>query len=149
MINPFKFFEGIPEKRRVFTDFMDALDDYHLGNIQPYHQERPARQVRAFNFNVMYGAFGRIPNYTILFQPNEISLSTVLNGTVDDLLNGRFEIYWCFYELTICSGGERQDTMSYTIITYDNVDEINNRNLIFHPDDRIIIRYKVNQDARF
>ena len=32
MIKDFKFFQN---KERVFTHYLDALDDYHLGGIQP------------------------------------------------------------------------------------------------------------------
>ena len=35
VMTPFKFFEGLSIKQRVFTDWMDAMDDYHLGGIQP------------------------------------------------------------------------------------------------------------------
>lgn len=32
-MRPFKFFQKKPE--RVFTEWLDQLDDYHLGGIQP------------------------------------------------------------------------------------------------------------------
>lgn len=40
MIKPFKFFQN--NKTRVFTDYMDQMDDYFLGGIQPTVRWRTA-----------------------------------------------------------------------------------------------------------
>jgi hypothetical protein len=142
----FKFFEN--KKERVFTDFMDALDDYHLlGTPSPtHHIEVPAQQLKVFNLNVLStpDVFARIPSYNVVIEPNDYSANSIRHGTIDDLINGRFEIPWCFTSLTIRRGGETQETFtSYTVITYENVDEINSRGLLFDREDSIIISHYI------
>jgi hypothetical protein len=145
MIKPFKFFQN--KKDRVFTDFMDALDDYHLlGTPSPtHHLEVSAPQIKRFNLNVMGDILRRIPSYEIIIVPNDDNDGIeVRYGTVEHLINGSFNIPWCFTELTIRRGGETQDTFtSYTIVTYNNVDEINSRGWIFDLQDRVIIKSKL------
>ncbi len=145
-MNQFKFFEN--KRDRVFTQWMDEMDDYHLGGIR-HARETPAQQLKTFHLNVMDNSniLGRIPSYNILFEPNSPvpHTSEVRYGTVEHLINGGFNIPWRFIELTIRRGGETQDTFtSYTIITHNTVDDINQRGLIFDLQDRIIIRSKSN-----
>jgi len=145
-MSTFKFFEGKAEKQRVFTDFLDALDDYHLGGIPlpQLHMEVPATQLKAFTLNVMSNVFGRIPNYTLAFEPDGGRMR-VIDGTIDDIINCRFGIPWCFTSLTIRRGGPTQQTfLEYVIINYNNVEQIAGRNLVFSAEDRIIIRYKLD-----
>ena len=137
----FKFFEG--QKQRVFTDYMDAMDDYFLGGIQ-HAREIPAQQLKTFNLNVMNNPVGRIPSYNLPFTPVGIYQTRVVNGTIQDLILGRLGIE-LFVDLTIRRGGETQDTFSsYTILTYDNVDTMNQRGLIFDSEDMVVVRYKIN-----
>jgi hypothetical protein len=144
MIKHFKFFEGPAKKQRVFTDFLDALDDYHLGGIQ-HATETLAPQLKVFNLNVMYSISGRIPSYTIAFESNNDDNTTQIFGTVGDFENNRLSIPWCFTSLSIRRGGETQETFSsYTVITYQNVDEMNERGLIFDSQDMLVIRYKTH-----
>ena len=65
----------------------------------------------------------------------------------------RQNINWRGYEtsmretrdVTIRRAGVTQDTFtSYTIIHYDNVDEVNTRGLIFANEDRIIVKYRTD-----
>ena len=141
-MSTFKFFEGIAEKQRVFTDFMDALDDYHLlGNPTPtHHMEVPAPRLKPYNLNVIDTIiFGRIPRYAIAIEPYETTLSSSLVGTISDLINGRFEIPWCFTSITI-----QRCTSGIVEINYDNVDEIDRFGLIFDSRDIITVKYNLN-----
>lgn len=143
MIGDFKFLTT-DNKKRVFTDYLDAMDDYFLGNIPTsYYMERPA-QFKMFNLNVMLDVFGRIPSYTIAFEPYDNNVESVY-GTVDDLINFRLSVsHQPIVELTIRRGGITQETFSsYTIITHENVDTLNAAALIYAPEDRIIVRYKI------
>jgi len=139
----FKFF--VNNKERAFTQWMDEMDDYHLGGIR-HARETPAQQLKTFNLNVLStpDMFARIPSYNIVIEPNDYSANQIRHGTIDDLINGRFGIPWCFTSLTIRRGGETQETFtSYTVITYENVDEINSRGLLFDREDSIIISHYI------
>ena len=96
----FKFFQ---RKERVFTDYMDAMDDYFLGGIQP-----PTR-MEAFDLNVIDAA-------------------------------GRFGIPWCFTSIRIQREHSTEDVIE---INYNNVGLMNQRGMIFGPNDQIVIRYKL------
>jgi hypothetical protein len=79
----FKFFQ---KQERVFTDWMDQMDDYHLGGIRPqepagptttqlhrYHKRVLDRYVHAFNLNPgqpNYNAGGLIYETVIRFINN-------------------------------------------------------------------------------
>lgn len=140
----FKFFKS-ENKERAFTQWMDEMDDYHLGGIR-HARETPAQQLKTFNLNVLStpDMFARIPSYNIVIEPNDYSANQIRHGTIDDLINGIFGIPWCFTSLTIRRGGETQDTFtSYTVITFENVDEINSRGLLFDREDSIIISHYI------
>ncbi len=139
----FKFFEGEATKQRVFTDFMDALDDYHLGGIPlptTHHLEEPAtRLMRPFTLNVHTEVFGRIPTFLLAIESSNLDDYEVLRGTTIGILtNGELNIPWCFTELSIT----RISDNSNVTITYDNVDELDRRALIFDPLDTVTICYK-------
>lgn len=128
----FKFFQ---RKERVFTDYMDAMDDYFLGGIQP-----PTR-MEAFDLNVIDAAvFGRIPSYTIAIERDNYIPSSTVTGTIHDLLNGRFSIPWCFTSIRIQREHSTEDVIE---INYNNVGLMNQRGMIFGPNDQIVIRYKL------
>jgi hypothetical protein len=138
----FKFFEGKTTKRRVFTDFMDALDDYHLGNIQPtHHLEVPGPRLRPFTLNVHTEVFGRIPSYALAFEPSNIDDYEVIRGTtIGQFIGGELNIPWCFTELSIT----RISDNSHISIHYQNVEEMDRRALIFDSQDMVTICYKSN-----
>lgn len=101
-------------------------------------------QLKRFNLNVLNDLFARIPSYGIAFEPYDNNTED-LYGTVGDLINGRLGISGYLVELTIRRAGVTQDTFtSYTIIHYDNVDEVNTRGLIFANEDRIIVKYRTD-----
>ena len=140
MINYFKFFEGFANKQRVFTDFMDALDDYHLGGIQPtHHLEVPGPRLRPFTLNVFADVLGRIPSFEMAFESSSFDEYEVLHGTtIDILISGELGIPWCFTELSIT----RISDGSLVSIHYNNVEEMDRRALIFDPQDTVTICYK-------
>lgn len=135
----FKFFQ--PEKKeRVFTDFMDALDDYHLGGIPlpSLHNEVPAQR-RAFSLNVMVEVFGRLPSFVFLFESSNPDDYEVLRGTtIGQLTSGELDVPMCFTEMSITRVGDN----SNVTITYDNVSEMDRMGLIFNPEDTVTIIYK-------
>ena len=147
MIKHFKFFEGEATKQRVFTDFMDALDDYHLGGIEPvHHLEEPARRLKPFTLNVHTEVFGRIPTFLIAIEQSNIDDYEVLRGTtIGQLTRGELNIPWCFTKISIT----RISDNSVVSIHYDNVDEMDRRALIFDPQDLVTICYKSNYDRGF
>ena len=141
MINYFKFFEGGATKQRVFTDFMDAMDDYHLGGIEPptHHLEVPGPRLKPFTLNVFAEVLGRIPTYRFLFESSDLNTYETLRGsTIGTLTSGELGIPWCFTELHVT----RISDNSHVSIHYDNVDEMDRRGLIFDPQDRVTICYK-------
>lgn len=142
MINHFKFFEGKSTKRRVFTDFMDALDDYHLGNIQPtHHLEVPEPRLKPFTLNIFTDVFGRIPSYALAFESSNIDEYEVIRGTtIGQFISGELNIPWCFTELSIT----RISDNSHVSIHYQNVEEMDRMALIFDPLDTVTICYKSN-----
>jgi len=143
MIKYFKFFEGEATKQRVFTDYMDAMDDYHLGNIPPpttHHLEVQATGLmRPFTLNVFTDVSGRIPTHLIAIESSNLNDYEVLRGTtIGQLTSGELGIPWCFTELSIT----RISDNSLVSIHYDNVEEMDRRALIFDPQDRVTICYK-------
>ena len=129
----FKFFQK--KQERVFSDWMDMMDDYHLGGIQP-----PTR-MEAFDLNVIDTVvFGRIPSYTIAIERDNYTPSLTLTGTIHDLLNGIFGIPWCFTSIRIQREHHTEDVIE---INYNNVGLMNQRGMIFGPNDQIVIRYKL------
>jgi len=141
MINYFKFFEGEATKQRVFTDFMDAMDDYHLGGIEPptHHLEVPGPRLKPFTLNVFAEVLGRIPTFSMAFETSDLNTYEVLRGsTIGALTSGELNIPWCFTELHIT----RISDNSHVSIHYNNVDEMDRRGLIFDPQDRVTICYK-------
>ena len=142
MIKYFKFFEGEATKQRVFTDFMDALDDYHLGGIPlptTHHLEVPGPRLKPFTLNVFAEALGRIPTFLFAFEPSNLDdYATLHGGTIGTLTSGELGIQWCFRELSIT----RISDNSLVSINYDNVNEMDRRGLIFDPQDRVTICYK-------
>jgi hypothetical protein len=141
MIKHFKFFEGPAKKQRVFTDFLDALDDYHLGGIPlpTHHIEVPGPRLKPFTLNVFAEVLGRIPTYRFLFESSDLNTYETLRGTtLGQLTSGELGILWCFTELSIT----RISDNSLVSINYDNVNEMDRRGLIFDPQDRVTICYK-------
>jgi hypothetical protein len=137
----FKFLQ--PEnKQRVFTDYLDALDDYHLGGIPlptTHHLEVPGPRLKPFTLNVFAEVLGRIPNFLMTFEPSNIDDYEVLRGTtIGQLTSGELNIPWCFTELLIT----RISDNSVVSIHYDNVNEMDRRALIFDPQDLVTICYK-------
>ena len=113
-----------------------------IDNFKFLQQEK--KQFKVFNLNVMNDVFGRIPSYAFAFEPYDNNTEDVY-GTLGDLINGRLGISGYLVELTIRRAGVTQDTFtSYTIIHYDNVDEVNTRGLLFTNEDRIIVKYRTD-----
>jgi hypothetical protein len=138
MINYFKFFEGEATKQRVFTDFLDALDDYHLGGIQNA-VEVPGPRLKPFTLNVFAEVLGRIPTFSMAFESSDLNTYETLRGsTIGTLTSGELGIPWCFTELHVT----RISDNSHVSIHYDNVDEMDRRGLIFDPQDAVTICYK-------
>ena len=137
----FKFFRS-NKKQRVFTDFMDALDDYHLlGNPHPTHQlEVPAqRQLKPFTLNVFTDVFGRLPTFLMAIESSNLNDYEVIRGTtIEQLTSGELNIPWCFTEISITRIADN----SLVSIHYNNVDEMDRSALIFEPQDRVTICYK-------
>jgi hypothetical protein len=146
MIKHFKFFEGPAKKQRVFTDFMDALDDYHLGGIplathvqRGQRREVPGPRLKPFTLNVFAEVLGRIPTFSMAFESSDLNTYEVLRGsTIGALTSGELNIPWCFTKLSIT----RISDNSLVSIHYDNVNEMDRRGLIFDPQDRVTICYK-------
>lgn len=136
----FKFFEGHLEKRRVFTNFMDAMDDYHLGDITtPIHIEEPAPPLKPFNLNLLVDVFGRLPSYAIVFEvPPDDGYESMIGTTFRNLIHGDLNIGWCFTMLTII----RNIDNTVTNINYENCDDLNMMGLVFDVNDRITIHYR-------
>ena len=113
-----------------------------IDNFKFLQQEK--KQFKLFHLNVLNDVFGRIPSYPCPFEPYDNNTEDVY-GTVGDLINGRLGISGYLVELTIRRAGVTQDTFtSYTIIHYDNVDEVNTRGLLFTNEDRIIVKYRTD-----
>jgi hypothetical protein len=142
MIKHFKFFEGEAIKRRVFTDYLDALDDYHLGGIPlptTHHLEVPGPRLKPFTLNVFAEVLGRIPTFSMAFESSDLNTYETLRGsTIGTLTSGELGIPWCFTELHVT----RISDNSHVSIHYDNVDEMDRRGLIFDPQDAVTICYK-------
>jgi hypothetical protein len=134
MVKDFKFLQGKSE--RAFTQWMDEMDDYHLGGIR-HAVERPVPQLKLFNLGVVDNILGRIPSYNAIFQPDDYTISYTFVGIIGNLINDG--LFGCFISMTI----QRTDS-SLVEINYDNVDEMNQRGLIFERDDIVTIRYKSN-----
>lgn len=138
----FKFLQ-LDKKERVFTDFMDALDDYHLGGIPlptTHHIEVQATGLmRPFTLNVFADVLGRIPTFLIAIEQSNLNDYEILRGTTLGMLtSGELGIPWCFTELSIT----RISDNSLVSIHYDNVQEMDRRALIFDPQDLVTICYK-------
>lgn len=97
------------------------------------------KQFKVFNLNVMStDVFGRIPSYGCPFDSYD-NITVNLFGTVDDLINDRFNIVGNFTTLIIMRGAGG-DVVE---ITYNNVDGVNERSLVFAREDSVIVRYKL------
>jgi hypothetical protein len=141
-MKPFKFLIDQNKRERAFTDFMDVLDDYHLGGIPlptTHPVEAPARQLKPFTLNVFAEVLGRIPTYLFAVESSNLTDYEVLRGTtLGTLTSGELGIPWCVTELSIT----RISDNSLVSIHYDNVDEMDRRGLIFDPQDAVTICYK-------
>ena len=134
-LNQFKFFQ---KEERVFTDWMDQMDDYHLGGIR-HSIEVPGPRLKPFTLNVFAEVLGRIPTFSMAFEPSNLDdYATLHGGTIGTLTSGELGIQWCFRELSIT----RISDNSLVSINYDNVNEMDRRGLIFDPQDRVTICYK-------
>jgi hypothetical protein len=139
MIKHFKFFEGPAKKQRVFTDFMDALDNYRIPLPTTHHLEVPGPRLKPFTLNVFAEVLGRIPTFSMAFESSDFNTYETLRGsTIGTLTSGELGIPWCFTELHIT----RISDNSHVSIHYDNVDEMDRRGLIFDPQDAVTICYK-------
>ena len=140
-MNQFKFFQKKPE--RVFTDYMDAMDDYHLGGIRPVWQNQAP--VKTFSLSVLTnGIFGRVPSYLTMFErigdnPQQVGNARVRgNITIRDLIENSLGIGLYFLILKI----HRLSDGTEVEINYENVDELNSQNLIFDLGDYVTIYYR-------
>jgi hypothetical protein len=132
----FKFFQ---KEERVFTDYMDAMDDYFLGGIR-HAVESPARQLKAFNLNVLdANVFGRIPSHTIAIEEDDYTASHTFQGTIGQIIGGELGIAWCFTSMMI-----QRSVTDIVEINYNSVDRLNQIGLIFQPSDSVVVRYKTN-----
>ena len=136
----FKFLQP-SKKERVFTDFMDAMDDYHLGGI-PLPTNRTVVQdtglMRPFTLNVFADVLGRIPTFLLAIEQSNLNdYEEHHTTTLGQLTSGELGIPWCFTELLIT----REDN-SFVSICYNNVREMDRRALIFNPQDTVTICYK-------
>jgi len=139
MINYFKFFEGGPTKQRVFTDFMDAMDDHHLGGI-PLPTNRTVVQdtglMRPYTLKMYAGP--SISTFLMAIEQSNLNDHEELRTTtIGQLTSGNLGIPWCFTSLTI-----RCIDNSLVAIYYHNVREIDRREIIFNPQDEVTIVYK-------
>jgi hypothetical protein len=132
----FKFFQ---KEERVFTQWMDEMDDYHLGGIR-HAVEIPQTQLKAFNLNVLdSNIFGRIPSYTIAIEPDDYTVSYTFQGTIGQIIGGELGIAWCFTSMMI-----QRSVMDIVEINYNSVDRLDQIGLIFQPSDSVVVRYKTN-----
>ena len=130
----FKFFQ---KEERVFTQWMDEMDDYHLGGIR--HAVEVPTQRRAFSLNVIVELFGRLPSFVFLFESSNPNDYEVLRGTtIGQLTSGELDVPMCFTEMSITRVGDN----SNVTITYDNVSEMDRMGLIFNSEDAVTISYK-------
>jgi len=94
-----------------------------------------------FNLNVMNNPFGRIPSRSIIIEPDDYTISYTFDGTVGELFDrypGGVTIR--IVMILIQRGGSRAIE-----INHNNVNDINQRGLIFAPEDRVVVRYKPNE----
>ena len=68
------------KEERVFTDWMDQMDDYHLGGIR-HSIEVPGPRLKPFTLNVFAEVLGRIPTYYFLFESSDLNTYETLRGT--------------------------------------------------------------------
>ena len=128
MITPFKFLQK--DRKEILIDLMN--DEYHL-------EEPATRLMRPFTLNVHTEVFGRIPTFLLAIESSNLDDYEVLRGTtICQLTSGELGIPWCFTQLSIT----RISDNSQVTITYDNVDEMDRRALIFDPQDTVTICYK-------
>ena len=135
----FKFLQP-SKKERVFTDFMDAMDDYHLGGI-PLPTNRIVVQdtglMRPYTLKMYAGPL--ISTFLMAIEQSNLNDYEVLRGTtISQLISGELNIPWCFTHLSIT----RISDNSQITITYYNADELDRSALIFDPQDRVTICYK-------
>ena len=94
-----------------------------------------------FNLNVMTNLFGRIPSRSILIEPDDYTISHTFDGTVGELFDRYPGVTIRVVGIIIQRGfGNRAIE-----INYNNVNDINQRGLVFEPEDRVIVRYKPNE----
>jgi hypothetical protein len=131
----FKFFQ---KEERVFTQWMDQMDDYFLGGIR-HAIEVPRPPLKPFTLNLFTEVFGRIPSYALAFESSNVDDYEVIRGTtISQFINGELNIAWCFTSLSIT----RVNDNSNVTITYDNVDEMDRMGLIFDTQDLATISYR-------
>jgi len=136
----FKFLQP-SKKERVFTDFMDAMDDYHLGGI-PLPTNRTVVQdtglMRPYTLKMYVEPLGRISTFLMAIESSNLNDHEELRTTtIGQLTSGNLGIPWCFTSLTI-----RCVDNSLVSIYYHNVREMDRRGIIFNPQDEVTIVYK-------
>ena len=103
-----------------------------------FTKEKNQPQLKVFSLNVMENPFIRIPFYTIEFEPFDPMYGGDSRGTISDLVTGRFGIPWRFSSMIIIRASGEQTT-----ITYNDVNMMEDRHLIFHMDDYVKVRYRI------
>ncbi len=94
-----------------------------------------------FNLNVMTNLFGRIPSRGIIIEPDDYTITHTFDGTVGELFDrypGGVTIR--VVGIIIQRGGSRAIE-----INHNNVNDINQRGLVFEREDRVVVRYKPNE----
>jgi hypothetical protein len=94
---------------------------------------------KTFNLNVMEDPLSRIPNYDVHIEPYELEHTDERTGSIRDIINGVIQLPTFIFNGVLIKRGDGE----YTEINHNNIDEMNNRNLIFDMNDRITFRYKV------
>jgi hypothetical protein len=137
-LSQFKFFQ---KKERLTIQWMDEMDDYHLGGIR-HVEERRISPIRTFALNVLTnGIFGRVPSYLTMFErigdnPQRVDNVNVRgNITIRDLIEDSLGVGLYFLILKI----HRLSDGTEVEINYENVDELNAQNLVFNLDDYVTI----------
>jgi len=93
-----------------------------------------------FNLNVMTNLFGRIPSRGIIIEPDDYTTSYTFDGTVGELFDRYPGVTICIVMILIQRGFGRAIE-----INHNNVNDINQQGLVFEPEDRVVVRYKLNE----
>lgn len=106
-----------------------------LKDFKFFTKEKRESRFKSFSLNVMENPFGRIPCYPIMFESLEHEASPSYYGTVSDLVTGIFGLPLITLVLSRPDGTPIE-------INHNNVDEVNNRHLIFNMNDGIMVKFR-------